>query len=305
MTKILVYRMARDTPDSESESSRSRSRSRGRYSRSRRSRTRRSRSRRSLSRRSRSTSRSRDRSRGRTGRRSRSASADSRVERSASRSLLEEDDIRGVPQLIKAQQDFLVDLIADHKQEVESKLKAKKRRFSSKPLEKQAEVNFEFQELVEKALLALKKGNKKRTKTTLKKLRDRLKEHQQDLVIADTSPNGWLAVARLRNRSELPDSLRKKLERVDKEIWRSRSYGGPQKKFARFQGQGGGGDVRTRRPQQKLSPEELLYNASRQIRAGTCSHCKKENHFYRECPDFWTKVQESRGKRVEGLQAAN
>jgi hypothetical protein len=54
-----------------------------------------------------------------------------------------------------------------------------------------------------------------------------------------------------------------------------------------------------------LSPEELLYNASRQIRAGTCSHCKKENHFYRECPDFWTKVQESRGKRVEGLQAAN
>jgi hypothetical protein len=151
----------------------------------------------------------------------------------------------------------------------------------------------------------LKKGNKKRTKMTLKKLWDRLKEHQQDLIIADTSPNGWLAVARLRNKSELTDYFRKKLERVNKEIWRRQSSGGPQKKFTRFQGQGGGGDVCTRRPQQKLSPEDLLYNASRQIRAGTCSHCKKENHFYRECPDFWTKVQESRVKRAEELQAAN
>jgi hypothetical protein len=154
----------------------------------------------------------------------------------------------------------------------------------------------QFQELVDKALSALKKGNKRKTKTTLKKLWDRLKEHQENLVIADTSPNGWLAVARLRNRSELPDDLRKKLERVDKEIWRSRSYGGPQKKFA-VQSQGGGGDFRTRRLQQKLSPEELLYDASRQIGAGRCSHCKKENHFYRECPVFWTKVQEPRGSR--------
>jgi hypothetical protein len=205
-----------------------------------------------------------------------------------------------VPKLIQKQQDFLVELLADHKQEVEAKLQTKQRRFTSKPLEKQYDVNGEFKELTEKALSALKRGNDKRVKSTLKKLKKKITEHQEDLVIADTSPNGWLAVARLRNRSELSEDLRKKLDRVDKEIWRSRSYGGAKKKFGKFQGQGVGGDVRTGRPQQKLSPEELLYNASRQIRAGTCSHCKKENHFYRECPDFWNKVQESRMERAKG-----
>jgi hypothetical protein len=103
----------------------------------------------------------------------------------------------------------------------------------------------------------------------------------------------------------LSDDLRRKLEKVDKEIWRSRSYGGPRKKFGKIQSQGNGSDVRTSRPQQKLSPEELFYNASKQIRAGTCSHCKKEHHYYRECPDFWTKVQESREERVKGQQSTN
>jgi hypothetical protein len=111
-----------------------------------------------------------------------------------------------------------VELISDHKQEIDSKLQVKQRRFQSKPLEKQAEVNAGFQDLVGKALSALKRGHKKKVKTVLKKLRGALEEHYQDLVIADTSPYGWLAVARLRNRSELPDDLRKKLEKVDKEI---------------------------------------------------------------------------------------
>ncbi len=201
--------MADDTSESESSRSRSRTRSRSRC----RSRTRcRSRSRS----RDRSESRARSRSR-RSRRRSRSRGSD-RIERSASRSLLTEEEPRGVPDLIKAQQDFLVELISDHKQEIDSKLQVKQRRFQSKPLEKQAEVNAGFQDLVGKALSALKRGHKKKVKTVLKKLRGALEEHYQDLVIADTSPYGWLAVARLRNRSELPDDLRKKLEKVDKEI---------------------------------------------------------------------------------------
>jgi hypothetical protein len=206
-----------------------------------------------------------------------------------------------VPKLIKAQQDFLVDLIAEHKKEIDSRLQSKLRRFASKPLEKQYEVNSNFKELVDKSLSALRKDNKKKAKTLLKKLRKGLKEHEEDLLIADTSPNGWLAVAKLRNKTYLPDDLRKKLDKIDKEIWRSKQHGGQQqKKFARVPGQGSGGNVRTNRPIQKLSPEELLFNASKQIRAGTCSHCKKENHFYRECPDFWTKVQESREERAKG-----
>jgi hypothetical protein len=232
------------------------------------------------------------------------------LRRSVSRTLYEEEEGRAVPvervpQLIKAQQDFIVDLIADHKQEVEARLQSRTRRFSSKALEKQAEVNSNFQEIVDKALAAHKRKNDKRVKSLLKRLKEKLEEHQQDLLIADTSPNGWLAVAKIRNRSELPDNLRKKLDRVDKEIWRVKSYGGGPKKPGKLQGQGMGGDVRTGRPQQKQSPEELLYNASRQIRAGTCSHCKKENHFYRECPDFWTKVQESRSDRAKGVQPTN
>ncbi len=227
--------------------------------------------------------------------------------RSTSRTLYDEETVtvEQVPKLIKQQQDFIVDLLTDHKHEVESKLKARQRRFSSRPLEKQFEVNSKFAELVDKALAELKRGNKKKTKSTLKQLRDGIKEHQEDLVIADTSPNGWLAVSRLRNRSDLSDDLRRKLEKVDKEIWRSRSYGGPRKKFGKIQSQGQGGDVRTSRPQQKLSPEELFYNASKQIRAGTCSHCKKEHHFYRECPDFWKKVQESREERAKGQPSTN
>jgi hypothetical protein len=42
--------------------------------------------------------------------------------------------VEQVPKLIKQQQDFIVELLTDHKQEVESRLKARQRRFSSRPL---------------------------------------------------------------------------------------------------------------------------------------------------------------------------
>ena len=248
-----------------------------------------------------SRSRSRDRSRSRSrGRLSRSVSGEL-FERGATPPL----SVEQVPKIIKAQQDFLVDLIAEHKQEVAGKLQARKRRFASRALERQFEVNEGFKELNRRALGALKRNNKAKAKKLLKELRDGLQEHEEDLLIADTSPNGWLAVAKVRGRSDIPEDLRKKLEKVDRELWRHRSYGKPAKKFGGFQEEGGGGDVRTRRPQQKLSPEEILHNAARQTRAGTCSHCRGENHFYRECPDFWKKVREAREERAKGQPLAN
>jgi len=210
-----------------------------------------------------------------------------------------------VPQLIKAQQDFLVDLITEHKQELEGKLQSKKRRFTNKALEKQFEVNEGFKDLTARALSALKKNNRSKAKRHLKELRDSLKEHEEDLIIADTSPNGWLAVAKVRGRSDLPEEVRKKLEKADKEIWRARGYGQPKRKFGQIQEAGQGGDIRTRRPQQKLSPEELLHNAAKQVRAGSCSHCRGDNHFYRECPEIWKKVKEARDERAKGQVAAN
>jgi len=217
--------------------------------------------------------------------------------------------VAAVPRLIKEQQEYLVELISEHRQEVDSKLTTKKRKFASKALEKQHEVNEGFKDLVAKALAALKRNNARKARGFLKQLRDELREHEEDLLIADTSPNGWLAVSKLRGRSELPDDLRKKLERVDKEIFRSRDYGRGGKKPRLVQEQGAGGDFRTRRQpagqQIRLSPEELLYNASKQVRAGICSHCRKENHFYRECPAFGQEVQKAREERAKGQPAQN
>ena len=215
--------------------------------------------------------------------------------------------VEEVPKLIKAQQDFLVELITEHRQEVDGKLETRRRKFTSKALERQFEVNDGFKDLVVKALTALKRNHRKKAKGFLKRLKRDLKEHEEDLIIADTSPNGWLAVAKLRGRSDLPDGLSKKLERVDREIWRARDYGRGQKKPRAVQVPSSGGDFRTTRQlfkqAQRLSPEELLYNAAKQVRAGVCSHCRKENHFYRECPDFWREVQKAREERARGQPA--
>ena len=232
------------------------------------------------------------------------------MSRSVSRELYAEErspplQVAQVPQLIKAQQEFLVDLITEHKHEIEGKIQSKRRKFANKALEKQFEVNDSFKDLTARALAALKKNNRSKAKRLLKELRDSLQEHEEDLIIADTSPNGWLAVAKVRGRSDLPEEVRKKLEKADKEIWRARGYGQPKRKFGAVQETGQGGDVRTKRPQQKFSPEELLHNAAKQVRAGTCSHCRGENHFYRECPDFWKKVKEARDERAKGQVSTN
>jgi hypothetical protein len=57
-------------------------------------------------------------------------------------------------------------------------------------------------------LAAVRRNSRRKAKAALKQLRDEIR----DLVIADTSQNGWLAVAKLRNRSELSVELRRKLE---------------------------------------------------------------------------------------------
>jgi hypothetical protein len=67
-----------------------------------------------------------------------------------------------VPRLIKEQQEFLVELLSEHKQEVESKLRAKQRRLTSKPLEKQFEVNTKFAELTDKSLAAVRRNSRRK-----------------------------------------------------------------------------------------------------------------------------------------------
>ncbi len=133
----------------------------------------------------------------------------------------------------------------------------------------------------------------KRAAVVIDDLLSQLETHAEDLVIADTSPHGWLAVAKVRAGTDLPKSLRKKLEQVDRELSAQKNRnGGPGKKFFGLQKEGQGPLLR--RDGRRISPEEALSYASKQVRAGICTHCKKAYHYYRECPTFWQQVQESR-----------
>jgi len=270
------------------ERSRSQSSRRDRRSRSGGARTGRSRSR------SASRTSSRSRSRTREPRRRRRSKSGSGLSRSPSRELYEEDPPARLATLVKSQQDFLLDLLEEHKHEVEDKLQARQRRFASKQIEKQFEVNSGFQKLAKAALAALGAKDYRRANNALEELCNNLEVHSQDLIIADTSPHGWLAVSKIRAGTDLPKNLRKRLDQVDRELaaQRYRDNGGAGKKLFQVPKEGQGPLIR--RDNRRISPEEALSYASKQIRAGACSHCKKEYHYYRECPAFWQKVQESR-----------
>jgi hypothetical protein len=106
--------------------------------------------------------------------------------------------------LVQSQRGFLLDLISEHKAEVESKLQSRQRKFQSKQIEKQYEVNLGFKELVDKIQVKLRCGDLRQAEETLEKLSQDIEQHGEDLVIADTSQFGWLAVAKIRASAELP-----------------------------------------------------------------------------------------------------
>jgi len=205
----------------------------------------------------------------------------------------EDDKLEEVKQLVAAQQEYIVGLIAAHKAEIEEKIQAKARTFSSKAIEKQFSVNAGFKDLAEKVVSALHAGEVQVAKELANELVEDLGKHEEDLIIADSSPHGWLAVAKVRSSTDLPKNLRKRLAQVEKDLDARRPKDGRlQRTTFRFQGKGR--EPLTRRPDRKFSPEELLHQATKQSRTGTCSHCHKGMHFFRECPDLWKKVLESR-----------
>ena len=85
------------------------------------------------------------------------------------------------------------------------------------------------------------------------------------MIVADTSPHGWLAVSKLRSNTELPKHLWKKLAQVEKDLAHRRpqssQYGGSKKKFDGFPRDGQ--NFPRMRPDQWLSPEEALSNAAK------------------------------------------
>jgi hypothetical protein len=252
----------------------------------------------------RSRSRSRDRSRSRRRRsptplprlpphlREGSEAAEDELRRSVSRELLRDQDQLGeIKAIVESQQEVILNLLSEHKAEVDSKIQTKSRRFASRQIEKQYQVNANFKELAQKALAALEASDVQRAADTITTLVGDLEKHEEDLIIADTSPHGWLAVSKVRAGTELSKSLRKKLAQVEKDL-AQRKNGGFKKKrdFVSKQGDSGSG----RRNDRRVSPEEALTHAAKQLRPGTCSHCQKGLHYYRECPEFWKKVMQSR-----------
>ena len=202
--------------------------------------------------------------------------------------------------LLLEQEENLTEVVLNHKQEVEE-LVSGKRTLKKKSLQKQ----FEFTDVVAKDLQKVKKNLSKnkvaKSLDVLEKLISFVEEKQEDLQIADSSPHGWLAVSCVRNKSNLPKELQKKVEKVNSRLDKSKElstnvkrekYG--YKKYQKFdQGFNQENRVRIQRGGRQ-SPQEMLQTLAKQKRAGMCSHCNDYGHFYRECSKFWAAVQESR-----------
>ena len=155
--------------------------------------------------------RSRDMRRSRSRGRYRDRLVSRSISRSVSGELTNGVELGEIKTLVTCQQEYIVDLLSAHKSELEAKLQGQSRKFASRQLEKQYQVNLAFKEKVSRIIQAVKKNDKQLALEEAEALAAELERHEEDLIIADTSPHGWLAVAKVRAGTELPKDLRKKL----------------------------------------------------------------------------------------------
>jgi hypothetical protein len=127
-----------------------------------------------------------------------------------------------------------------------------------------------FKELAVKIKKAPKAKEHKKAKRAAEELVEAIEEHEQDLIIADISPHGWLAVNKLQHSSDLPKDVRKKLAIVEKDLEAQKAKnGGNRRKFQQVSQASAGGNGC--KPEKKFSPEEALPYATKQVRTGSCS----------------------------------
>ena len=232
----------------------------------------------------RSPSVSRSRSRGRSRSRTRNKSR----ERSPPR-----EKPASIRDLLNEQQEYLHELIVQHKEEVEEIVCAKVRNFRNKGIEKQ----FTFNEKVLSDLKKIKKLYKKKRHIgdKLKEIVKLLEDHAEELLVADSSRHGWLTVHQLRGNQNLSSELLKKVDKIDNRLDKQK----PQNDRTR-RGSGYPSKVDQKDGsftyRKKKGPGELLQELVTRKREGTCSHCSEIGHFYRECPEFWKEVSEARKK---------
>ena len=122
------------------------------------------------------------------------------ISQSVSRELLRgEEPVVEIARLVRNQQEVLLDLLKDHKEEVDTKLQARTRKFASRQIDKQYELNSAFLDLAQKAQASVEARDGERAKQYLGDLIKQLEQHEEDLLIADASPHGWLAVSKIQS----------------------------------------------------------------------------------------------------------
>ena len=233
-----------------------------------------------------------------------------------------QQQLQAVKSLLAEQQNQIASLLAEQKQELLDKVEDRKsrHRFRQKRLEEQFGVNRDFLNIVKRASACLEKNYLEKLKNLLEELEIGLEEHEEDLICADLSRNGWLTVKRIRNKSSVSSDLLKKLEKEDDSIDRRKKRIGDGRFGIRdpemdkppyksnFRNDWNANKSRTdwtpkvvtsRTNGPKKSPEELLNETVKQTRAGRCGFCQREGHFFRECGRFWDKVDDQRKANLQ------
>lgn len=249
--------------------------------------------------RGRSTSRRRSRSRSPPPRRSRSPSTPRRrspVPRSPAPIGVLNDQAK-LEDLLNKQQEFLTDLVNSHREEVDELVAAKSQQFRSKGIEKQYLHSSKVASKLSKIKKLLKKKKYDKALDSVRAALRLVEEHNEDLIVADSSRYGWLTVHTLRGHNQLPSDLSKKVEKIDSKLDKAKSatagqHGPRQSKFYPRRMEAGG--VQTWR--KKQGPEEAIIAFSKSTRQGNCQQCNGAGHFYRECPEFWKAVNDQRVK---------
>jgi archaellum biogenesis ATPase FlaH len=99
------------------------------------------------------------------------------------------EPVQKIQRIVENQQEFILELLSEHRAEVEEKLQQRSRRFGSRQIEKQYQINSQHKELVIKTQTALSNNDTGKAKELIQLLAEQIEEHKQDLIIADSSPH--------------------------------------------------------------------------------------------------------------------